>query len=154
MAQQAPSADRKAYLRKRMKEEHGWTDEELDSLSLKQWRRLDLQPGFRDYWLIAEVVQAKHCGLDPKPGDKFVFASACILLPEESTFPAMCLWAMSRVFPFTNMVMDRIIEGLDPNDIWFDHVKCTDTGVGCGGLGEVLFRIHCEKVPKEKQRRF
>lgn len=154
MTQQLLSVDRIEYLRKRMKEDYGWIDKELDSLSLKQWKRLDRSGRLRDYRLIAEVVEEKHCGLKPKKDDKFVFAMGCFLLPEEATFPAMCLWAMARIFPFTLMAMDRIVEGLDPNDIWFDHVKCCDTGLECGGLGEVTFRIYCEKVPKEQNRLF
>src|SRR4030042_7070 len=156
MTQQAISARRTEYLRGRMKEEFDWTDEELDCLSSKQWRRLDRSGRFRDYKIIAEVVQEKRCGIKPKPkkGDKFVFAAGAMLRPEESTFPAMCLWALARIFPLTLMIMDRIFEGGDPNDIWLDHVKCVDTGLECGGLGEVLFKVYCEKIPKEQRPRF
>jgi len=151
MIQQMLSAERTEYLRKKMKDERGWTDKELDSLSQKQWRRLDRSGRFRDYDIIAEVVNENHCAFKPVKGDKFVFRAGIILLPEESTFPAMCLWAMARVVPFTFMILDRITEGVDPNDLWYDHVKCCDTGLECGGMGEVLFRIYCEKIPAEKR---
>jgi uncharacterized repeat protein (TIGR04076 family) len=151
MTRQAFSAERKENLRERMKKERGWTDRELDNLSPKQWERLDRTGRLVNYKMIAEVVQESHCAFKPKKGDKFVFHAGIILVPEESTFPTMCLWALARIFPYTFMIIDRICEGLDPNGIWYDHVKCADTGAGCGGLGEVLFKIYCEQVPTEQR---
>ena len=151
MAHQVLSAERLEYLRKVMKEARGWTDEEINSLSSKQWTRLDRSGKFRDYDIVAEVVEVNRCAFKPQKGDRFVFRAGILLVPEESTFPALCLWAMARIVPFTFMIMDRISIGVDPNDNFFDHVKCCDTGLQCGGLGEVLFRVYAEKVPAEKR---
>jgi hypothetical protein len=73
-----------------------------------------------------------------------VFGSAGILLPDEST-ASLCLWAIAPLLPFNYMIYDRLYEKLDPNGIFPDHVRCTDVGVACGGFGEVLFKISCQK---------
>lgn len=150
MTEQIVTAERMEHIRKRMKAERGWTDADLDNISEKQWYRLDRTGRLVNYKLIAEVVESKYCAFKPKKGDKFVFQAGIILLPEESTFPTMCLWALARILPFTHMFIDRVCEGLDPNGMFYDHVKCTDTGPECGGLGEVLFRIYSEEVPEEQ----
>ena len=44
------------------------------------------------------------------------------------------------------MAMDRILDGLDPNEMWRDQVSCMDNSVQDGGLGRVVFKVYCEKV--------
>lgn len=94
--------------------------------------------------MIAEVIRSENCSFRLKKGDKLVFGSAGILLPDEST-ANLCLWAIAPLSPFNYMIYDRLYEELDPNGIFPDHVKCTDVGVACGGFGEVLFRVSCQK---------
>ena len=147
MAQPIIPAGRINSLRRKMKENIGWTDEELDSLSPKQWLLLDRVHKLRRYKIIAEVVRViDHCELKPKIGDRFVFANGGILVPEESTFPAICAWAIAGIAPITFMIWDRIFAGLDPNEIWRDEVSCIDSSIKSGGLGQVVFRVHCEEV--------
>ena len=147
MTQETITKDRIDDLRRKLKERVGWTDDELNRLSLKHWRFLDRQHKLRHYKLIAEVVRMiDHCELQPKIGDKFVFNGEGILIPEETTFPRVCLWALAGIYPLSLMTMDRILEGLDPNDIWRDQVSCMDTCIRDGGLGQVIFKVYCEKV--------
>jgi uncharacterized repeat protein (TIGR04076 family) len=145
--------ERKEYVRQRQKRKHSWTDKEMDNLSSKQWRRLDRSGKALDYRLIAEVVEAKHCALKPKKGDKIVFNGVAFVCLEETTFPVLCLWALTPILPFSFMIMDRICEGINPNGMFFDHIKCIDTGAECGGLGEVLFKIYCIEIPPEQRLR-
>ena len=147
MTRQAIPAERIASLRRKMKESIGWTDEELDRISPKQWIQTDSEYKLRHYKMIAEVVQINgHCELRPKIGDKYVFTNGCMLKLEESTFPGVCLWALSGIFPISLMVIDRIFAGLDPNEMFRDHAGCMDLSLGIGGLGQVVFRVYCEKV--------
>ena len=147
MTHEAISAERIASLRKKMKENIGWTDEELDIISPNLWTQLDKQHRFRHYKMIAEVVKINgHCELGPKIGDKFVFNGGGILIPEESTFPRICLYALAGISPIGLMVADRILTGLDPNDTLRDHATCMDLDLGSGGLGQVIFRVYCEEV--------
>ena len=145
--QQPIPASRIHSLRQKMKENGGWTDEELDSLTPKQWMFLDGQHKFRHYKVIAEVARINdHCNLQPKIGDKYVFNGGAILVPEESTFPGICIWALAGIAPLTYMIIDRILADLDPNDIWRNQATCMDASIRSGGLGEVVFKIYCEKV--------
>jgi len=130
------------------KQNQGYTDEQLKNLTLTQRRFMNAAPKFFEYRVIAECVWARNCGLRPQPGSKFVFNAAGMLLPEESTFPEMCIWALAEFLPFFHIVYDRLAQGLDPNPVGWDHVKCADVGVENGGAGEVLFKIYCEKVQK------
>ena len=147
MVQQVILRERMESLRRKMKENAGWTDEELDGLSLKQWMLVDREHRFRRYKMIAEVIQINdHCELQPKIGDRYVFAGSGLLIPEESTFPGVCLWALAGIFPLSLMIMDRIFAGLDPNEMWRDQATCRDLSVRDGGLGQAVFRVYCEKA--------
>ena len=98
--------------------------------------------------MIAEVIEAKNCLAGHKKGDKYVFLASGFLLPEESTVTNFCLWAMASMLPYDLIVYDRLAEGLDdPTPKGWDRVHCHDVGLECGGLGQVLFKIYCEKIP-------
>jgi len=129
------------------KARQGYTDEQLKNLTLTQRRIMNSATRFNQYNMVAECVWTRNCAYRPKEGDKFVFRANGRLIPEESTFPGLCLWAISRFLPFIHIVYDRLAQGLDPSPVGWDHVKCADTGVDNGGVGEVLFRIYCERVP-------
>lgn len=141
--------ERICILREKMKKNVGWTDDELDSLNSQHWSFINRMHKFRNYRMIAEVVQVNdHCELLPKIGDKYVFYGACMLNVEESTFPGVCLWALAGITPMSYMVMDRIISDLDPNDMWRNQACCLDNSVRNGGLGNVVFQVYCEKIQK------
>ena len=147
MTQEMIPNERVKDLRRKMKENVGWTDEELDRLSFKQWRLLDKEHRLRRYKVIAEVVRVvDHCELQPNIGDKFVFNGAGILIPEETTFPMICLWALAGIFPLSFMIIDRILQGLDPNDMWRDQANCMDSSIREGGLGKVVFKVYSKEV--------
>ncbi len=147
MTQETVSQERIADLRRKLSKGGGWTDEELNMLSPEQWGFLDKEHRFRHYKIIAEVIRVvDHCELQPKIGDKFVFNGAGMLIPEETTFPGICLWAIASLYPFSMMIMDRILQGLDPNDMWRDQASCMDASIRDGGLGRVVFKVYCEKV--------
>ncbi|OGA16767.1 MAG: hypothetical protein A3H33_08970 [Betaproteobacteria bacterium RIFCSPLOWO2_02_FULL_65_20] len=121
----------------------GFTAEQTESLSEKQQAIIKGSAARRAYKMIMEVVAAEGCGYKPKIGDRYVTNGSGKLLTEECTFP-ICLWALAPMLPISYVVFDRLTHGLDPNGHLYDHMKCTDTGVACGGLGEVAFKIRCE----------
>ncbi len=129
-----------------LKTRYGFTDEQIQNLSPTQWRHVNAHNVRENCRIIAEVVWEKNCAIKPKKGDKFVLNAGGILLPQESTIPIMCLWAIANFLPFVHIVYDRIAQGLDPSPVGWDSVKCSDVGVECGGMGEVLFKIYCEKA--------
>jgi len=143
------SEERINSLRKKMKT-RSWTDEELDKLTPKQWSFASSMHKLNKYKLIAEVARINdHCDLNPKIGDKYVFNFGAMLNLKESTMPGVCMWALAGITPFSYMIMDRVISDLDPNNIWRDQVTCTDCSVRNGGLGNLVFRLYCEKIVKK-----
>lgn len=123
----------------------GYTEEEVESLNDKQQMIIKGGPLRRAYKVIMEVVSSENCGYKPKVGDRYVMNGSGMLIPEECTFP-LCLWALAPILPISYVIFDRLSQGLDPNGHLYEYMKCTDTGVGCGGIGEVAFKVYCEKV--------
>ncbi|MBI2916852.1 MAG: hypothetical protein HYY01_02575 [Chloroflexi bacterium] len=137
-------------LRQRLKDTHGYTDEQLDLYLANNPRALrvihNFAGKFREYKMVAEVVQSRGCALHLKAGDKLVLTSDGLLLADEST-AALCLWALAPLVPWNYMVYDRLIEGQDPTEFGLDRVRCLDVGLECGGWGEVLMKVYCIREP-------
>jgi uncharacterized repeat protein (TIGR04076 family) len=123
----------------------GWTDEQAKGISPKQLKLIEKGEEFRKWRLVAEVLEAKNCIAGLKKGEKYVFHGTGVLLPEESTCPKICLWALAAFVPFSFMLYDRIGQGDDPSEFWIDRVRCMDVGVERGGYGEALFRLYSTK---------
>jgi uncharacterized repeat protein (TIGR04076 family) len=123
----------------------GFTEAEVDDLSDRQRAVLKASPARRAHKVIMEVVRAENCGCKPKVGDRYVTNGSGMLLADECTFQ-LCLWALAPLLPISYVIYDRLSHGQDPNGHLFDHVRCTDTGVACGGIGTVLFKVYTEAV--------
>ena len=128
----------------------GWTDEEAQRLSSKQLTLVGKGEDFRRWRLVAEVLDARNCVCGLKKGHKYVFHGSGFLLPEETTCPKICLWALASFVPFSFMLYDRIGQGNDLSEFWIDRVRCIDVGVERGGYGEVLFRLYGTRAEPEK----
>ncbi len=125
------------------------SDEQIDKLTDTQWRVIKSAPSRWQYRMVAEVVEANNCLAGHKKGDKYVFSASGFLLPDESTVTRLCLWALAPMLPFIYIVYDRLAEGLDdPSPKGWDSMHCPDVGLDCGGVGQVLFKVYCEKVPQ------
>ncbi|MBI4289006.1 MAG: hypothetical protein HY671_11335 [Chloroflexi bacterium] len=102
---------------------------------------------FQKYRIIAEVIDAEYCGAGIKKGQKLVFgALPPVLLAQESDCPA-CIRAVGPLTGFVNNLMDRIADGIDPQDGIFQVAECLDPGLEHGGLGKVYFKVYAQKVP-------
>lgn len=125
----------------RIQQAFGFDEAEMEELknSPKQLRVLRAARRLVRARIIAEVVSAKGCEAH-KVGDRYVYTGTGRLLPQESC-QWLCSWAIAPVVPLVFMVYDRISSGLDPSDMVFDHVKCLDTGVKCGGFGETYLKV-------------
>ena len=127
----------------RVKKIWGWSDEQIKGLTAKHERLIEKGEEFRKWRLVAEVIEAHNCIAGLEKGHKYVFHGSGFLLPEKSTAPRICLWAMACFVPFSFMLYDRIGQGEDPSEFWIDRVRCMDVGIERGGYGEVLFRMYC-----------
>lgn len=135
--------DRK--LKQTAMEVFGFSEEQVESLSEKQQKLIETRDLRLAYKVIMEVVKTQNCALKPKVGDRYVMGVNSVLIPEECTFP-LCLMALAPALPIIYTILDRVSQGQDPNGHLIDHVKCTDTGLNCGGIGEVAFKVYSEKV--------
>jgi uncharacterized repeat protein (TIGR04076 family) len=98
---------------------------------------------FFNYKIVAEVVWAKNCIRNAKPGDKMVFTGMGGLIYEESSLH--CIWAASVMLPMVYGIFDRVMEGHEPNLMGMDYFKCPDMEPEEGGTGSVFFKIRIIK---------
>jgi uncharacterized repeat protein (TIGR04076 family) len=93
------------------------------------------------YSIVAEVVESKHCNSKHEVGDRFV-------LDVDGNFitklcpKRMCIYLTSQLVVPVAIINERLSEGLDPDRFHFMRfVKCPDSGVDCGGYGEVMVKV-------------
>ncbi len=97
--------------------------------------------------MVAEVLEAKNCMAQLKKGDKYYFKWGGYVLDKDKGAENVCLLAVSQLLPFYLMINDRVAEGLDPNDMIMNHVRCFDVGFrGVCGYGEVLMKLYLETI--------
>jgi len=123
----------------------GYTREQAEGLSEKQQKIIKGGPARRAYKVVMEVVKAETPGCKAKVGDRIVMKGSGVLIPEECTCP-LCIWAIAPVLPIHYVIYERLTLGMDPNDILYDHYKCRGLGLECGGIGELVFKVHCVKA--------
>jgi len=103
-------------------------------------------PQIRNVRMIAEIVESKNCMAQLRKGDKYYFKWGGYVLDTSEGAKNVCLWAVSQLLPFYFMINDRVAEGLDPNGMIVNHVRCFDVGFrGNCGYGEVLMKVYAER---------
>lgn len=106
-------------------------------------------PKFQKYRIVAEVMDSQYCGAQIKKGQKYTFSALPpLLLAKESDCP-MCIRALGPLTGFINSVMDRIAEGIDPEEGIFQTAECLDPGLEHGGLGKVHFKVYARRIGSE-----
>ncbi len=129
---------------KRFAERVGYTAEEIAQFREGDPRLRQINELARvaaKYSLVAEVVEARHCNSGYKVGDRFV-------LDVDGNFITklcpgrLCVYLLAQFTIPVALINERFSEGLDPNQFHFTHrVRCPDTGVECGGYGEVTVEV-------------
>ncbi|UCH31058.1 MAG: hypothetical protein JSV05_05995 [Candidatus Bathyarchaeota archaeon] len=95
--------------------------------------------------MVAEVVESKNCMAQLQKGDKYYFKWGGYVLDKDKGAENVCLWAVCQLLPFYFMINDRISEGLNPNNMIVNHVRCYDVGFrGHCGYGEVLMKVYAQ----------
>jgi len=124
----------------------GITDEDMDRLSPGVQRMLSAAPQVMGHKIIAEVIDSKYCAAGVKVGDKVVIGpGGGTVNAEESTCP-LCIGLLAPLMPHVYLVWERLVEGLDSNEMISPYGECHDTGLEHGGLGKVHFKVYTEKV--------
>ena len=130
----------------------GMTDEDLAKVLPHEERIARNVPRMLRYKVVAEVTFSKYCLAGIKVGDKIVFdpwlnlqATTCTPCPRALIPVLVALQSYwERIFD----LLDRGIEDIDTiDDVVFGRVvPCLDPGLEHGGLGQVTFRFHAEKI--------
>lgn len=109
----------------------------------------DLRAHFRQKRIIAQVIRCDGCAPGNTTGKQLVMDAHGILLPDEST-AIPCLWALAPMLDFVHIIYDRLLQGVEPDDMLPHTVWCADSGVECGGWGRVCVKISV-KAPETRQ---
>ena len=94
--------------------------------------------------IVAEVIESRYCAAGLKKGQKIVIEGGA-LVPEKSTAP-LCMRAIGPLTGFVNTILEKIVDGQDPNDRVFKVAECLDPGLEAGGLGKVKFVVRTEPI--------
>jgi uncharacterized repeat protein (TIGR04076 family) len=93
--------------------------------------------------IIAEVVESQGCNSQHKVGDKFYLDGAGNLISKLCP-KRMCIYAVSALKPAVFGVNELVYAGVDPNEMRFNRVGCSDVSVECGGWGHIVMEIKVE----------
>lgn len=128
-----------------MKNRWGYTEAEyVKAMELGLFEVLNLKA--MRYWLKADPVCSRHCSSCHNEGRPLYFNPMGMLIKHKC--PAgICIHGLSQLSPVIYDYYDHMLQGKDPNQMIFNHITCTDTGVELGGLGDNLFRVTYEKMP-------
>ncbi len=131
---------------------YGMSDTDLEKVkrSPKMVKAIQAGPRLVRARLICEVVSARYCSLGLKPRQRYVITSQGHLLSDQCTAP-VCVYLVAPLIRQIRVIHDRICEGLDPNGLVWDHIRCLDPGLDCGGLGEVGMQVRVEEVAASPQ---
>ena len=123
----------------------GYTPEELEKA-----RRTGLVDaiGIGDlaYWIKAEPVCSRHCMGENYEGKPLYFDAMGGLIKRKCP-PSICVHGLSQLSPLIYSYYDHMLRGVDPNQMIFHTVACTDPGLERGGLGTCTFRVSRERMP-------
>ena len=135
-----------------IKNRWGYTEQEFQkALELGLFDVLDMDA--MSYWIIAEPVCSSHCSGCHNEGRPFYFNPMGMLIKHKCP-PGICIHGLSQLSPLIYDYYDHMLQGLDANQMLFDHVTCTDAGLELGGLGDNLFSIRRERMPLLEFARF
>jgi len=135
----------KPFLKIIIKNRWGYTESEYrKALELGLFDVLDMEA--MRYWLVVEPVCSNHCSGCHNEGRPFYFNPMGMLIKHKCP-PGICIHGLSQLSPVIYDYYDHMLQGKDPNQMIFDHITCTDTGLELGGLGDNLFRVRREKMP-------
>ncbi|MFX1258145.1 MAG: hypothetical protein ACFFAN_09820 [Promethearchaeota archaeon] len=93
--------------------------------------------------IVVEVVKSHGCNSQLKVGDKIYFDAAGHLLTKLSP-KKVCIFALTEIARFVTTINELIFAGVDPNDMRFKRLGCSDVGLECGGWGHIVMEVKVE----------
>jgi uncharacterized repeat protein (TIGR04076 family) len=127
----------------------GYTDEEMSVFreDPRNEEVLSKAAALMNKTIIAEVVHSEGCNSQHKVGDKFYFDGAGNLITKLCP-KRVCVYALSSVAKLVYASNELFYAGVDPNEMRFKRVGCTDVGLQCGGWGRIVVELRVEKRRK------
>jgi uncharacterized repeat protein (TIGR04076 family) len=124
----------------------GYTDEEMTTFRDNPRNADVLSKGstLMNTSIVAEVVESHGCNSRHRVGDKFHFDGAGNLITGRCP-PKVCVHALSAVATLIFAANELVYAGVDPNEMRFNRVGCSDVGLQCGGWGRVVMEIKAEE---------
>lgn len=129
-----------------IKSNFGMPETDLAKISDKVVKIFNNFEKLSGYEIEAEAIESSYCSVGIKPGDKFVFSAMPIMLKTEKSTGGLCMRALGVLTPFLNTIVEKIIDGGDPNGSVWHVAECMDTGINNGGLGKVRFNFTAKKL--------
>ena len=140
------------FLKIILKNRWGYTESEYQkALELGLFDVMDMEN--MSYWLVVEPVCSSHCSGCHNEG-RPLYLNPMGMLVKHKCPPGVCIHGVSQLSPIVYDYYDHMLQGKDPNQMLFNHVTCTDTGLELGGLGDNLFSVRREKMPCAEFLRF
>lgn len=126
---------------------YGMTDADLEKVkrSPKMVKIIRAGPRIVRTRLACEVVSAQYCSLGLKPGQRYFISCHGHIMADQCT-AQLCAYLIAPLVRMIRVIHDRICEGLGPNGVVWDPVRCLDPGLDCGGLGQVGMRVWVEEI--------
>lgn len=139
MSDDAPQ-EKKPFNWARFQAQLGYTDEEMETFKADPRRRRAAESLIKANrrTVVAEVVEAHGCAAGFKPGDTLEVSGAGMVREKCAN---TCLYALAPLTMHAAMAYDRVIEGLDPDGMWWNHYSCMDGGFCNGSWGRVSFKV-------------
>ena len=129
-------------MKKNIKERLDYNDEEL-KLFLDNPKNIELltkSAPLLNKTVVIEVIESKGCASQHKKGDKIYFDGSGNLLTKLSP-KRICIYALSVLESLITSALELMYAGVNPDEMRFKRVGCTDIGLECGGWGKIVMEL-------------
>ncbi len=116
-----------------------YSDEQMDFFKNNP-RNMEILPKMAQLMntdFIFEVVDAHGCLCQHKAGQKIIINGDNSISKNQGP-EKVCIYLLHTLTMIIFSAQELIYAGLDPNQIKFKKLGCFDTGVKCGGVGNVI----------------
>jgi uncharacterized repeat protein (TIGR04076 family) len=129
-------------MKKNIKERLDYNDEEL-KLFLDNPKNIEILTKslpLLNKTIVIEVIESKGCASQHKKGDKIYFDGSGNLLTKLSP-KRICIYALSVLESLITSALELMYAGVNPDEMRFKRVGCTDIGLECGGWGKIVMEL-------------
>lgn len=135
-----PSHGKKPFPWEKFQKNMGYTDEQLAEFKADPRRRkaAEALAEANRRTVVARVVASHGCAAGYQIGDTIEVSAAGLI---KGGSRPNCIYAVAPMTLHAVMAHDRIADGRDPGEMWWNAFSCQDCGFCAGGWGQVSFNI-------------